>query len=154
MNFWRAGIFLSPLQMADSSAVTRRSSAFLSTTLSGFVFSADVIVNVTPMPSATRLSIVVGLFTSLVRMNGQSRTGGERIVHEPEDVLGAERCCADASAEGCQRVLDGGGKRGRWRQGAALAHALDPERIPRARRFKVGDAHRRHLERGGDHVLE
>src|SRR5262244_3341902 len=74
----------------------------------------------------------------------QSRTGGERIVHEPEDVLGAERCCADASAEGCQRVLDGGGKRGRWRQGAALAHALDPERIPRARRFKVGDAHRRH----------
>jgi len=28
------GIFLSSLQMADSSAVTRRSSAFLSTTLS------------------------------------------------------------------------------------------------------------------------
>ena len=46
MNFWRAGTLLSPLQIADSSAVTRGASTGLSTTLSGFVFSTDVMVNV------------------------------------------------------------------------------------------------------------
>src|SRR5262245_61677745 len=69
MNFCRAGTLLSPLQMAESSAVSRKSSTFLSTTLSGFVFAAEVMVNETPIPPATRLSIVVGLFTSCTMFN-------------------------------------------------------------------------------------
>lgn len=52
MNFCRAGTLLSSLQMAESSAVTRRSSISLNTTPSGFVFSADLMVNETPIPLA------------------------------------------------------------------------------------------------------
>jgi len=69
MNFCKAGTRLSSLQMAESSAVPRRSSTSLNTTLSGFVLAADVMVNESPIPPATRLSIVVGLFTSCTMFN-------------------------------------------------------------------------------------
>src|SRR5262249_14466769 len=79
MNFCRAGTLLSPLQMAESSAVTPRSSTFLSTTLSGFIFSADAMVNETPIPPATRLSIVVGLVTSCTMFLTRKEKDGSRL---------------------------------------------------------------------------
>ena len=64
MNFCKAGTLLSALQMVERSLVSRRSSTSRNTTLSGFVRPADVMVKESPIPPATRLNIVVGLFAS------------------------------------------------------------------------------------------
>ena len=69
MNFCKAGTLLSALQIVASSLVSRRSSTSRNTTLSGFVLAADVMVNESPIPPATRLNIVVGLFTSCTMFN-------------------------------------------------------------------------------------
>src|SRR5262245_2003848 len=62
--FRKAGTLLSSLQMADNSTVSRRSSTSFNTTLSGFLLSADLMVKLSPIPPATKLSIVVSLFPS------------------------------------------------------------------------------------------
>jgi hypothetical protein len=60
MNFCKAGSLLWSLHIAKKFIFRRRSSISLRTTVSGFVLAAELMVNESPIPPATRLSIVVG----------------------------------------------------------------------------------------------
>jgi len=68
-NFCKAGALLSFLQTAENWGLTRRSPTSLKTTPLGFVLSADSMTKESPIPPATRLSIVVGLLTSCTIFN-------------------------------------------------------------------------------------
>src|ERR1700738_2163915 len=64
-----------------------------------------------------------------------------------------ERCLRHLHSKWCQGVVDRIENHRRWRDGAALAHALDAELGVRRWRVHVKDAHRRDLGRSGHEVI-
>ncbi len=104
MNFCKGGALLSFLQMAESAVVTRRSPTSLKTTPLGFVLSADLMTKESPIPPATKLSIVVGLLTSCTIFNVTPAVW-QQVVHPCRS---RRRCRRDA---GLARSLVSEGRR-------------------------------------------
>src|SRR5262249_26731232 len=78
-------------------------------------------------------------------LEGRELDRRPRGLDEREHSLGRQRRRGDLDAEGAQRVFDGvADGRGRG-DGAALAQALEPQRVARREALEVAEGDRRHL---------